>query len=136
MENQLVIEGLRVKLNEISNAIRQAEQQIARLTADKATIHAALKIMGSDSNEGAVSLGIQRGAFSRTVLEVLRDAAEPMTVQDIATALMQQSGKELDGREFNLVVARVRNAVPRMADQLDGELRGRATYWSIKNRVT
>ena len=65
-----------------------------------------------------------------------RDAAEPMTVRDIATALMQQSGKELDGREFNLVVARVRNAVPRMADQLDGELRGRATYWSIKNRVT
>jgi hypothetical protein len=50
MENQLAIEGLRVKLNEISNAIRGCEQQIARLMADKATIQAALKVMGSDSN--------------------------------------------------------------------------------------
>jgi hypothetical protein len=106
MENQLVIEGLRIKLNEISNAIRQAEQQIARLTADKATIHAALKIIRSDSNEEAIALGIQRGAISRTVLGVLRDASEPMTVREIAVALARRGGKDQDGPALALVVAR------------------------------
>jgi hypothetical protein len=52
MRNQLTVEALRVKSNEISNAIRQCKQQIARLMADNATIHAALKVMGSDSNGG------------------------------------------------------------------------------------
>jgi hypothetical protein len=132
VKNQVAIDGLRVKLNEISNAIRGREQQIARLMADKATIHAALKVMGSDSNEGAVALGIQRGAFSRTILEVLREADEPMGIRDIAAALMKRSGKDLDGHAFDLVVARVRNAVPRMSEHLDGEARGRATYWTIK----
>lgn len=132
MENQLVIDGLRIKLNEISNAIRQCEQKIAGLTRDKATIRAALLIVGGETNEGAVALGIQRGAFSRTILEVLRDASEPMGVRDIARALMRRSGKDLEGREFKMVVDRVRNAVPRMSDRLEGELRGRATYWRIR----
>ena len=132
MENQLVIEGLRVKLNEISNAIQAAEQRIAHLTADKATIHAALKIMGSDSNEGAVSLGIQRGAFSRTILDVLRESGEFMMVREIARALVKRGGKDLAGPAFNQVVARVRNAVPRMSEHLDGELRKRTTYWKVK----
>ena len=86
MKNQLAIEDLRVKLNEISNALRACEQRIAQLTADKAATHAVLAITGSDSNEGAVSLGIQRAVFSRTILEVLRETGEPMTVRDIATA--------------------------------------------------
>lgn len=133
MKNQLAIEGLRVKLNEISNALRACEQRIAQLTADKATIHAALKVMGSDSNEGAVSLGIQRGAFSRTILEVLRDAPEPLTVREIALGLARKGGKELDGAALALVVARVRNAVPRMSEQLEGELQGRTTFWSIRS---
>jgi hypothetical protein len=131
VKNQVVIDGLRIKLNDISNAIRECEQQIAPLMADKATIHAALKVMGSDSNEGAVALGIQRGAFSRTILEVLRDA-EPLSVRDIAAALMKKSGKDLDGHEFSMVVARVRNTTPRLSDRLDGQLRGRTTYWTIK----
>ena len=132
MKNQLIVEGLRVKLNEISNAIRQCEQRIKTLTADKATIRAALKFMGSESNEGSVALGIQNGVFSRTILDVLRDASEPMTVRDIAAALMKRSGKDPDGHEFGLVVARVRNAVPGMSEHLDGTLQGRTTYWTIK----
>lgn len=131
MKNQLAIEGLRVKLNEISNALRACEQRIAQLTTDKATIHAALKVMGSDSNEGAVSLGIQRGAFSRTILEVLRDAPEPLTVREIALGLARRGGKDLDGPALALVVARVRNAMPRMSERLKGTLQGRTTFWEV-----
>ena len=87
---------------------------------------------GSDSNEGAVALGLQRDAFSRTILEVLREADEPMGIRDIAAARMKHSGKDLAGHEFDLVVARVRNAVPRMNEYLDGEARARATYRTVK----
>lgn len=59
--------------------------------------------------------------------------AEPMTVREIALALVRRGGKELNGSALALVVARVRNAMPRLGDQLDGELRGRTTFWRVKS---
>ena len=87
---------------------------------------------GGEPQRGEAVFGIQRGAFSRTVLGVLREAEEPMTVRDIAAVLMRRGGKDLDGPAVALVVARVRNAVPRMSEQLEGELQGRTTLWKIK----
>jgi hypothetical protein len=138
MENQLVIEGLRVKLAEIQAAIRTGEQRLRALGRDKDTINRALAIMGASNEEGAVSLGIASGAFTRTILEVIRNASRPMSVRDIAEVLAQRAGRPLDKREFNLVVARVRNAMPRLSDRLHGELRDRTVYWDIKtkDRVT
>jgi hypothetical protein len=92
--------------------------------------------MGSDGKEGAVSLGIQRDGISRTVLEMVRDSSEPMAIREIAGPLAGGGGKDLDGPAVALVVARVRNAVPRLPGRLDGDLTGRATYWSIKHRET
>jgi hypothetical protein len=104
---------------------------IAQLTVDKATIHAALKVMGSDSNEAAVSLGIQIAAFSRTILEVLRDADEPLTVRGIAL------GREGTGRAGAGSRGRQgQDAVSRMSEQLEGELRGRATHWCVRSPGT
>jgi hypothetical protein len=56
-----------------------------------------------------------------------------MTVREIALALVRRGGKELNGSALALVVARVRNAMPRLGDQLDGELRGRTTFWRVKS---
>ena len=132
MENQLVIEGLRVKLAEIQAAIRTGEQGLKAQANDKDTITRALAIMGSDTIEGAVSLGIASGAFTRTILEVIRDADRAMCVREIAETLAVRAGRPLDKREFGLVVARVRNAMPRLSDRLDGELRNRTVYWQLK----
>jgi hypothetical protein len=132
VENQYVIDGLRVKLAEIQAAIRAGEQRLVALANDKDIITRALAIMGSDTAEGAVSLGIASGAFSRTILEVIRDASQPMTVRDMAGVLAKRAGRPLDKRELELVVARVRNAMPRLSDKLDGELQGRTVYWRVK----
>lgn len=113
-------------------ARRVCEQRMLDLARDRDTITRALVILGQSTNEGAVSLGIQSGAFARTILDILREASEPMGIRDIAEALAKRSERPLDKREFGLVVARVRNAVPRISDQLDGELRGRATYWRVR----
>jgi hypothetical protein len=132
MENQLVIEGLRVKLAEIQAAIRMGEQRLVTLAAEKDIIIRALAIMGADTAEGAVSLGIASGAFTRTILEVIRDADRALCVREIAEVLAQRAGRPLDKREVNLVVARVRNAMPRLSERLTGELQGRTTFWRIK----
>lgn len=132
MENQLVIDGLRVKLAEIQAAIRTGEQRLVTLASERDVITRALAIMGSEVPEGAVSLGIATGALRRTILEVLRDADRALCVRDIAEVLGVRAGRPLDKREFNLVVARVRNAMPRLSDRLHGGLEGRTTYWSIK----
>ena len=63
---------------------------------------------------------------------MLRDAPEPLTVREIALGLARKGGKDLDGPALALVVARVRNAVPRMSEQLEGELRGLATYGRVR----
>ena len=132
MSNQYAIDGLKVKLSEISAAIRETEKRLVVLGSDRDTITAALRIIGSDASEGAVSLGFASGEFSRTILEVLRDSDRPMTVRDIADVLVTRAGRPLDRRETNLVVARVRNAMPRLSDKQDGELNGRTTFWRVK----
>lgn len=58
-----------------------------------------------------------------------------MCVREIADVLAQRAGRPLDKRGLGQVVARVRNAMPRLSDKLDGELRGRTTYWLIKREV-
>jgi hypothetical protein len=80
----------------------------------------------------ACRLAIQSGAFTRTILETLRDAGEPLSIRQMAERLSGRAGRPLDAREFNLLVARVRNAVPRLGDKLDGELRDRTTFWRVK----
>ena len=130
--NQYAIDGLKVKLAEIATAIRETEKRLKVLGEHKTIITQALRLMGEETGEGPVSLGIASGAFTRTILDVLRQADRPMCVRDIADVLVQRAGKTLDRREFNLVVARVRNAMPRLSDQLEGELRDRTTFWRVR----
>ena len=98
MSNQYVTDGLRVKLAEIQTTIRTTEQRLRALAMDKDTITRALAIMGVEAGDGALSLGIPSGAFTRTIMEVLRDAPEPLTVRDIAAVLAKRSERPLDKR--------------------------------------
>jgi hypothetical protein len=49
--------------------------------------------MGGETSEGAVSLGIQPGAFARTILEVIRVASQPLCIREIAHSLAKRSGR-------------------------------------------
>lgn len=130
--NQYVTDGLRVKLAEIHNAIRATEQRLKVLTADKATVMRALRLFEAEETPGTFSLGIQIGAFRRTILDTLREADAGLSARDIADRLASRAGRPLERQEFNMLVARVRNAIPRMSDRLEGELRDRTTYWRVK----
>src|SRR5436309_495469 len=108
MSNQYAIHGLKVRLAEISAAFGQREKRLKTLGEHRTIITQALALMGENPAEGAVSLGIASGAFTRTILEVLRDSDQPLGVRGIADVLIKRAGRPLDRRETNLVVARVR----------------------------
>jgi hypothetical protein len=133
MSNQYAIDGLKVKLSEIGAAIRATEQRLKTLASERVTIAEALRIMGGQTSEGAVSLGIATGTFTRTILEVLRDAEQPMGVRDIAAVLAKRAPRPLDKRESGLLNQRIRNVMPRLSDQLEGELRDRTTFWRVRS---
>jgi hypothetical protein len=75
---------------------------------------------GADSKSIA-PLGFRSGGFSRTILEAIREADVPVCAREIAERL----AVNLDKAEFTGLLARVREAVRRMSDKLDGDLRGR-----------
>ena len=130
MSNQYVIDGLRSRLAEIQATIRATEQRLRTLAHDKATIAGALRLFENEANPDRVSLGIQSGAFARTILDTLRQAEGPLSARGIAEALVQ--GKTLDKADFNMLIARVRNALPRLSDKLEGERRERTVFWRVK----
>jgi hypothetical protein len=129
MSNQIVIDGLRVKLAEIAGTIGATEHRLKTLSRDKATITAALRLFDDPGVENP-TLGIPHGSFNRTILETLRDADEALSARGIAERMAK--GKALDTRQMGLLVARVRNAMPRLSDRLEGEQRDRATFWRVK----
>jgi hypothetical protein len=131
--NQYVIDGLRVKLAETQADIRATEQRLRTLAKDKDTIARALRLFDPDAGQsGSFSLGIASGTFGRAILELLRDSPEPLCASEITDALASRSEKPLDKGQRVALLARVRNALARNSDRLDGELRGRTTYWRVR----
>ena len=129
MSNAYVIDGLKVKLAEIASAIRAMEHRLKGLANDKATIARALRLF-EDTGTEAPALGIPRGSFNRTILDTLRTAGEALSARQIAERMA--GSKALDKRQAGLLVAQVRNALPRLSDRLEGELRDRTTFWRVK----
>jgi hypothetical protein len=92
MSDQIVTDGLRVKLAEIATAIRTTEQRLRKLTADKATIAGALRLFDLEPTTPATTLGIKPGTFTRTILETLRDSPEPLSARQLAERLAERAG--------------------------------------------
>ncbi|MGH9592036.1 MAG: hypothetical protein ACRD5L_03020 [Bryobacteraceae bacterium] len=129
MPNTFVIDGLRVKLAEINATIRDTEHRLKCLGGDRATIQAALRLFDDVGTE-APQLGIPRGSFNRTILDCLRRSDSALSARGIAETLA--GDKPLAKRQMLLLTARVRNALPRLSEHLDGEKREDATYWRVK----
>lgn len=53
-----------------------------------------------------------------------------MSARGIAEALV--TGKAMDKADFGMLIARVRNALPRLSDKLEGEKRDRTVFWRVR----
>ena len=126
--NTYATDGLRTKLAEIQSAIRGNRARLKGLETDRGTILAALRLFETEDAPERVSLG--SGALSRSILEAIRQADQPVCAREITEALA--AGQTLGKPEFNALLARVRNELMRLSDQLDREQRERTTYWRVK----
>ena len=98
------------------------------LLADRGTLLAAPRPFEKQDRPEVSAFG--SGELSRAILATIRKAGVPVSAPDIAKAMA--AGRTLDKREFDGLLARVRNGSTRLSDRLEGEFRDRTTYWRVR----
>jgi len=117
-----VVSGLAAKRSELTGQIEHYHTLIKRLTADVAHIDAALKIFSpvfdlrtvrSKAYRTRVSI-FRHGDALVQVLDVMREAGEPMTSSQIAETLLAKRGESSGEADYNCAGKHVNNALHRL----------------------
>ena len=137
-----VISALRSKRAEISGHIHDLQKKITRLRASLAGLDATIRIFAPGMNPDEIppkrgyrrSQYFERGEFGRLLLDILRNEQRPMTIQELARAILTARGLSPDDRDLTfhagdktastLRSLRKRGAVVKMGE-------GKGTKWSL-----
>ena len=99
MEQEHVIHGLLRKRQEIATALDAAQGQVRQLIQDIDAVDATLRLFQPDIDVGIVRVrptprrhAAMRGESSRLILDMLREAGEPMATRDIVLRVMEARG--------------------------------------------
>jgi hypothetical protein len=104
------------KRAELTGEIRQLEDRLEQLRSDVLHVDAVIRLMDPAFQPDAIVPKKRRqgrnwfgnGELLRSVLETLRKAPEPMTAKEVALAIMEQRGFDVnDGGTLRLVEKRV-----------------------------
>lgn len=117
-----VVSGLAAKRAELTGQIEHYQTLIARLCADVAHLDAAIKLFAPDFDLRTVRPKAYRAKASIfrygdalvQVLDVMREAGEPVTSSQIANALLAKLGDESAGMDYNCAGKHVNNALHRL----------------------
>lgn len=104
-----VITGLVRKRAELAGAIENAQADLHRMIGELEHLDATIRLFDADYQIEAIKPKTfrppedwaKRGQMTRIVLDVLRQAAEPLTTRDIAFQLMQE--RALDTADLGLL---------------------------------
>lgn len=130
MAESHAVSGLAAKRSELTGEIAHYQALIKRLTADVAHLDAAIKILAPEFDLRTVRAKEYRkrsSIFSHgdalvQVLDVMREAGEPITSIQIAQALLMKHG-EAEG-DYNCAAKHVNNALHRLRKKNLAELCG------------
>jgi hypothetical protein len=119
-----VVSGLAAKRSELTGQIQHYQTLIQRLTADVAHIDAALKIFAPNFDLRTVRTKAYRAKVSIfrhgdalvQVLDVMREAGEPVTSSQIAQTLLAKLGDGSEGQDYNCAAKHVNNALHRLRE--------------------
>ncbi len=107
MEHEHTIHGLLRKRQQSAAALDLAQGQVRQLMADVDALDAVLRMFQPDLDIGAVRVrpaprrhAAFRGESSRLILDMLREAAEPMATRDIVARVMGLRGLNPADREL------------------------------------
>lgn len=138
MENSFVISGLKAKRAEIDGELRLAERRLAQLAADLAAIDATLRLFDPSVVPAAIKPRLRRGrpvasgSFTRTVMDVLREASQPLTAREIAAQSAAALGLDVGtARAMQRVIGQVRNVLARARDGVASEKVGDLVRWKV-----
>lgn len=103
MKDETVINGLVKRRSELSGEIEFTQIRLKEMIASVESLDAAILLFDADYRVEAIrakgfrppSDWANRGQMSRIILDILRQAAEPLTSQDIARELMVSRGLEV-----------------------------------------
>lgn len=147
MAESHAVSGLAAKRSELTGEIAHYQALIKRLTADVTHLDAAIKILDPDFDLRTIRAKEYRkrasifahGDALVQVLNVMREAAEPITSVQIAETLLAKHG-EMDEKEYNCAAKHVNNALHRLRKKNLVELcgvipgKGKGTnLWKLKD---
>ena len=141
MGDTSVISGLRKKRAELSGELIAAEKRVLQIRSDLDCLDGAIRLFDPTAEPGKIrpvrvrrTPGmIPRGQCSRAILDMLRRAAEPMTVREIAAQLAADYRIDVGAKgAMNALVTKVRNTLTHQRG-LVSELRGGAKVWRVKD---
>ena len=134
-----IINALRNKRAELSGDRAQTEARSQTLQSEIAAVDITLRLFDPSQKPATIKPRIKRtkaarfrpGEFSRSLLGIIREAREPMTVRELTHAVAQVHGLDVTSKEaFNKLMANTRETVskPRegvVRETVDGVYRWR-----------
>lgn len=126
MATDLVLAGIVRKRAELAGDIERTHEALKRMIADLSSLDATLRLFDPDIEIEAIKPKAfrppadwaQRGEMSRIILDVLRQAAEPMTTRDIAFQLLIE--RALDNNDQKLLRLMTKRVGVALRHQRDG----------------
>jgi hypothetical protein len=139
MADPHVISALKAKRAELSGELIAAEKRILQLRDDIASLDRTIRVFDPTAEPHTIRpilrrkkpTLIPRGQCSRAVLDMLRQAAAPMTAREIAAQLAaryQIDASNMDA--MKALIAKVRNTLARQKG-LVNEMRGAGKAWRV-----
>ena len=131
MAESLAVSGLAAKRSELTGEIAHYQAIIKRLSAQVTHLDAAIKIFAPEFDLRTIRTKEYRkrssifahGDAMVQVLNVMREAVEPITSVQIAKALLEKHG-EMGEEEYNCAAKHVNNALHRLRKKELAELCG------------
>ena len=121
-----MVTGLVKKRGELAGEIRSTSDHLAKLVKDLEAVDAALAVVAPDLEVESIrpkmfrppSDWANRGQMSRLVLNILRQAREPLTTKEIAAQMLLERALDVnDQKLLNLMVRRVGSALRHQRDK-------------------
>jgi hypothetical protein len=103
-----VISALVKRRSELAGEIEFTQQRITQMVADLESLDKAIRLFDGDYKVEAIrpkgfrppSDWANRGEMSRLILDILRQAAEPLTTQDIARELIVSRALDVNDKKL------------------------------------
>ena len=142
MADPHIISALRQKRSETSGEIADTEKRLAVLRDDLASLDRTLRIFDPTVVPATIKPRLKRkspprfraGEMTRSLLTILRNATEPMTVREIAVLVAREHGlNTADQAAMKPIVANVRNALSHPRDGIvSGKRADGLTVWQVE----